>query len=248
MTIQYSGGNYCGFQVQTGRGDPTVQGTLEAALYRLTGERVKVFGSGRTDAGVHARGQVVNFHTDFPIPSEKYCLALAAYLPPDIIVKKSEEAPEDFHSRYDAAGKCYSFRIYNGKRPDIFWQDYAETVRGKLDREKMAEALHMIRGSHDFRAFTPKKEDAMDFCREIFSAEMTESSEEPLLTIKICGSGFMYHMVRMIAGGLIHVGLGRLEQEDFKKALETGQRDIIKYTAAAHGLTLEKVWYKGEMT
>ncbi|MFZ5754000.1 MAG: tRNA pseudouridine(38-40) synthase TruA, partial [Bacillota bacterium] len=206
LVLAYDGTNYHGFQKQNNTRLKTIQGTLEDALRVLTKEEVKVIGSGRTDAGVHAQGQVVNFLSHTTIPPERFPLALNSVLPSDIVVWEAEDVPQEFHARFDAVKKTYRYTIYNDRHLSPFWRYFAYHVPVPLDIERMSVAAREFQGTHDFRGFCAKDTAVKDFVRTIYTCQVEK--EGPLVTITVTGDGFLYNMVRIMTGTLIEVGLG----------------------------------------
>lgn len=244
VTIAYDGTNYHGFQEQRGTAYQTVQGVLEERLSRLAKKEIRVIGAGRTDAGVHARGQVINFDTgDWPIPPEKVAYALNSLLPGDITALDSVEVPESFHSRFSAVAKTYRYVINNGKRNSPFLRLYSYHVPRPLDLEAMRAGARHLLGEHDFSAFRAQGTPVKTTVRMLYGIMV--NSENELVYIDMRADGFLYHMARMIAGTLIRVGLGKLDPEEVADIL--AGRDSLKGgpTAPARGLFLERIEYPG---
>lgn len=256
LVVSYDGTNYNGFQSQPFRN--TIQDKLQEAIGMLTGETLKVTGSGRTDAGVHAWGQVVNFHTASAIPIERWQLALNSRLPDDIIVRQAVELPESFHARRGAIKKTYRYTINNSRVPDVFKRRYQLFHHAPLDVGKMAEALGHLCGEHDFTSFCSRKAEKQSYVRTLFDADI--SVERPAgatgasignpgdgrhgtIHISLTGSGFLYNMVRIIVGTLIEVGEGKRTPDDMRRILEARDRLAAGPTAPAHGLCLWEVVY-----
>ncbi len=239
LIVEYDGTNYAGWQRQANA--MTVQEKLEAAIFRLTGETVNVSGASRTDAGVHALGQSAHFDTESRIPADKFCFALNTMLPPDIRVTKSEEVSPEFHSRFSGRGKRYRYLIHAAPHASALGRLTHAHVIYPLDVEKMrAEAADLI-GTHDFAAFAASGSVVKDTVRTIWRAEIRRDGPEIELIVE--GSGFLYNMVRIIAGTLIGVGSGKLAPGAFRRAIESGNRLDLGVTAPAHGLTLMEVFY-----
>ncbi|MFZ5897650.1 MAG: tRNA pseudouridine(38-40) synthase TruA [Bacillota bacterium] len=242
LVLAYDGTAYCGFQIQRRSGLPTIQETLEKCLASLAHTEIKVTAAGRTDAGVHARGQVVNFHTGtWNIPAERIVPALNSILPPDIVAVSAQEVPPDFHARYSAVSKTYSYTIDNGPVPSPFWRLYSYYVRHPLDERRMQEAAAFLVGEHDFSSFQAAGRPVRSAVRTVYKAEVTRDGH--LVRLEIEGSGFLYQMVRVIAGTLIQVGLGRREPERVKEILAARSRAAAGPTAPPQGLCLEHVKY-----
>ncbi|TGB00883.1 tRNA pseudouridine(38-40) synthase TruA [Halobacillus salinus] len=240
--IQYDGTHYAGYQIQPNGN--TVQAELEKALRKMhKGQRVKVVASGRTDSGVHAKGQVIHFDTDLTIPLSNWRRALSSLLPADIMVESVESVPSDFHARYDTTGKEYRYFVWNAKEPDIFKRLYRHHVRGELDIEAMREACSYIEGEHDFTSFcSPKTDIKGDKVRTIYRAEISEDGQE--ITFVFRGSGFLYNMVRILVGTLLEVGRGDRSPREVPSIIEAVDREAAGRTAPPHGLFLWKVHYE----
>ncbi len=239
LTIEYEGSNYHGWQVQPNA--TTIQGEIVKAIKKVTKEDVNLIGSGRTDTGVHAKGQVANFITESNIPEDKFSYAINSQLPLDISILKSEEVPMNFHSRYDAMGKRYSYIIYNNPIRSPLYRNYTYHVPYKLDFEKMNIAKRDLLGTHDFKAFMASGSSIVDTVRTIHSISLTKKND--LIYFQIEGNGFLYNMVRIIVGTLIEVGNGKITQDSIMQILESKNRDTAGHTAPARGLYLEKVFY-----
>jgi tRNA pseudouridine38-40 synthase len=242
VTIAYDGTNYHGFQEQRGTGFMTVQGVFEERLSRLAKREIRVIGAGRTDAGVHARGQVVNFESgDLRIPPERLAYALNSLLPVDIVALESEEVPVSFHSRFSAIVKTYRYIINNGKKPSPFLRLYSYHIPRILNIEAMQDGARHLVGKQDFSAFralgTPVKTTVRNLCG------IQVSREGELVYIEITADGFLYHMARMIAGTLIRVGLGKVNPQEVADILAS--RDSLKGgpAAPALGLYLDRIQY-----
>lgn len=248
LVIGYDGTGYNGFQTQPGGN--TIQDHLEAAILMLTGETVKLHGSGRTDAGVHARAQVAHFHTESKIPIERWSIALNTRLPNDIVVYEAREMPLDFHSRRSAKRKTYRYSIQNSKFPDLLHTRTRFHHPRPLDIAAMKEALAFVLGQHDFTSFCSIRCDKESRIRTIYSAELFVL-RDPLpgddqacsIHLEITGDGFLYNMVRILAGTLIQIGQGKRRPTDLKAILEAQNRSKAGPTAVPHGLTLWCVEY-----
>ena len=239
LIIEYDGTAYCGWQRQDN--GVAVQQVLEEALTALTGRKVTVRGAGRTDSGVHARGQTVHFDTDATIPPQRYVLALNPLLPPDIRVRSAQEAPADFDARYSAIGKKYEYRIYNGPYlPPLMRLDHC-FIPAPLDDRAMARAAAAFAGVHDFAAFAAADHRKGSTVREVFSCEVTRRGREILISVS--GRSFLYNMVRIMAGTLIEVGLGKIPADAVPGIIASKDRKQAGRTAPAHGLTLAEVYY-----
>lgn len=238
ITIQYNGANYCGWQKQPN--SLGIQGTIEKAIYEITKEEVKITGSGRTDAGVHAFGQVANFKLMSSIPTSKIPNALNAKLPKDIAVIACEEVPEEFHSRYSAKGKRYRYLIYNSAYRSPIYKDISYQVKYELDFEKMCTEAKSLIGTHDFKGFMSSGSSVSDTVRTIYDIELTK--EDDLIVMEVEGNGFLYNMVRIIAGTLVDIGRNRIT-ESLEDVINSKSRSRCGHTAPAHGLFLKKVDY-----
>ena len=239
ITIEYRGKNYCGWQKQNGQ--LSIQGELEKAAKHVFSQDIEIIGAGRTDAGVHAEGQVAHFCVDTKIPIEKIALALNAYLPADIAVKKAELVPADFHARYSAKGKKYVYIIYNsGIRPALF-KDFAAFIPVKLNADLMKEAASAFLGTHDFIGFASAGFSTKTTVRTINSLNIYASGDYIMLAVE--GNGFLYNQVRIIAGTLIEVGKGKIPPENMEGIIKSKKRELAGPTAPAEGLFLNEVIY-----
>ena len=239
LIVEYDGTAYAGWQRQANA--MTVQEKLERAILKLTGEELCVSGASRTDAGVHALGQSAHFDTESRIPADKFSFALNTMLPPDIRVTRSEEVSPEFHARFSTRGKRYRYLFHAAPHAGALTRNTHAHVIYPLDVERMqAEAQDLV-GTHDFAAFAASGSVVKDTVRTICSAEVTASGSEIQLIVE--GSGFLYNMVRIIAGTLIGVGSGKLEPGAFRRAIASGDRLDLGITAPAHGLTLMEVFY-----
>ena len=239
ITVQYKGSNYFGWQKQDGK--PTIQGELERALFSLTGKETEVFGSGRTDRGVHALGQVANFQTDSTIPLKNLKIALNDLLPPDIRILKAEEADENFHARFCAKRKTYEYLVQVGGQRSAIKSDLVGFYPFEVDLQKMQKSAKLLVGKHDFRGFCSADTTVTNFEREIFDIKITKRGR--IFKFEVTGNGFLYNMVRIIVGTLLDVGRGKLEEENIKKALTTGERKFSGITMEPCGLYLKAVRY-----
>lgn len=239
LIVEYDGTAYAGWQRQANA--MTVQEKLERAIRKLTGEELCVSGASRTDAGVHALGQSAHFDTESRIPADKFSFALNTMLPTDIRVTRSEEVPLEFHARFSTKGKRYRYLFHAAPHAGALTRNTHAHVIYPLDVEKMqAEAQDLV-GTHDFAAFAASGSVVKDTVRTIYRAEVTREGSEIRLIVE--GSGFLYNMVRIIAGTLIGVGSGKLEPGAFRRAIASGDRLDLGITAPAHGLTLMEVFY-----
>ncbi|WP_223068751.1 tRNA pseudouridine(38-40) synthase TruA [Paenibacillus caui] len=249
MTVCYDGTRYYGFQTQPGGN--TVQDHLEAAIRQLTRETIKIHGSGRTDAGVHAREQPFHFITSSKIPVERWPLALNGRLPADIRVTGAREVALDFHSRRSAKRKTYRYSINGNPIPDVFWRNYQIHHPGKLNIPAMREGLAHLIGTHDYTSFASRHSTKASHVRTIYEAKLevdtspvySGTREQGIIHVYLTGSGFLQHMVRIIIGTLLEVGEGKRRPEDMKTILEARDRKAAGPTAESKGLMLWKVEY-----
>ena len=240
VTLQYEGTRYQGWQKQEST-DNTIQRKLEALLSRMAGSKVEIQGSGRTDAGVHAAGQVANFHLDTDQSPSQIMDYMNFYLPEDIAVISIEEVPERFHSRLNAKGKTYLYRVINSPVPHIFDRKYAWTVEEKLDVDAMRKAAAFLEGTHDYKAFTSLKKSKKSTVRTVERILIECVDDEIRFTFR--GDGFLYHMVRIMMGTLIEVGLHKKKPEEITGIFEKGLRENAGELVPAKGLTLLEVRY-----
>ena len=242
LIVEYDGTDYCGWQRQLN--GPSVQQSLEEALARLTGEEIVCTGSSRTDAGVHAMGLCVHFDSATRIPPEKIAFALNTMLPSDIRVRESGKAGERFHARYAACGKVYRYTFYNNRHDCAVGRQFMAHVPLKLDETRMHEEAQALIGTHDFAAFAASGSVVKSTVRTIYKAEVKRSGD--VVTLTVMGDGFLYNMVRIIAGTLMEVGTGKREPGAIAQAIETGDRLTLGQTAPAKGLMLMRVLYEGD--
>jgi tRNA pseudouridine38-40 synthase len=240
ITIEYDGSRYCGWQRQNN--DPTIQGTIEQALGKMTGQKVSVIGSGRTDARVHAYGQVANFKCDTRLNAEDFQGGLNSLTPDDIIIKDCKEVENEFHARYAAKSKEYRFRILNRENPAAIGRQYAWHIRKPLNTEAMRAAIAFLIGKHDFKAFEGAGSPRAHTIRYVMAAQLYR---EDMHTIRfeIKADGFLRFMVRNIVGTLVDVGKGKISADEFKQILDSKDRSRAGATAPAHGLFLTQVKY-----
>ena len=240
IVLQYEGTKYQGWQKQEST-DNTIQGKLEKILTKMDGETVEVHGAGRTDAGVHAKGQVAHFKSNTKRSEIEILTYINQYLPEDIAVISIKEAGDRFHARLNATGKIYQYRILNSQIPAVFERRYMHVEQREFDLDKMKEAAEILVGSHDFKAFTSTKRGKKSTVRTIWDIEIKKIGNEVAITYK--GDGFLYHMVRILSGTLIEVGLLERSIESVKDALESLDRQNAGFLAPAKGLTLLEVLY-----
>jgi tRNA pseudouridine38-40 synthase len=240
LTLGYDGTDFKGWQTQPGY--RTVQETLEKAIADLTGEpRVRLNASGRTDAGVHAVGQVANFYTDTGYPPDVLVRAVNARLPPDIILRDAADVPEAFDANRDAVRKLYRYVIHDGPVPDIFLRRYYCPSRHRLDAAAMARAAEALKGRHDFRCFETEWPNRMSSVRTVTRLAVNRVGDWIWLDVE--ADGFLYNMVRAIAGTLMNVGRGHWPEAQVAAILEAGDRKLAGPTAPAAGLFLMRVSY-----
>ncbi len=244
MVVAYDGTNYCGWQVQPN--GITIEEVLNRSLSNLLGEKIEVMGASRTDSGVHSLGNVAVFDTNTRMPADKIAFALNQRLPEDIVVQGSCEVPSDWHPRYQESTKTYEYRILNRtfrmptRRLDTYFYHYP------LDVEQMSEAASYLVGTHDFASFCAANAQVKSTVRTIYSC--TAQKENDIITIRVTGNGFLYNMVRIIAGTLIEVGAGKCRPEEIKDILAAENRDAAGPTAPAQGLTMMGIEYEQETT
>ena len=239
LTVEYDGTNYAGWQRQIN--GLAVQQVLEEALQKAAKERIVVTGASRTDAGVHALGQAVHFDTESRIPPEKYPFVLNTMLPRDVRVHTGREVPDGFHARFMTCGKRYTYRIVNSRHASAIRRNTHVHVPLPLDLATMQEAARQLLGTHDYAAFQAAGGTARTTVRTITREDLVQCGDEIILTVE--GDAFLYNMVRIIAGTLIEIGLGRRTVNAFSEAYETLDRLSLGVTAPPHGLELTKVYY-----
>ena len=239
MTVEYDGTNYAGWQRQANA--LAVQQVIEETLKKLTGEGIVIHGASRTDAGVHALGQSVHFDTESRIPGEKFSYALNALLPHDIRIRGSGDAPEGFHARFSTKGKRYRYLFYDAPHAGALNRNTHAHSIYPLNDALMAREAQALIGTHDFAAFAASGSVVRDTVRTIWRADVDRDGNDVRLIVE--GSGFLYNMVRIIAGTLRDIGSGKLSPGALARAIETGDRLDLGVTAPAHGLTLMEVFY-----
>jgi tRNA pseudouridine38-40 synthase len=246
LTLAYDGGAYAGWQLQPGM--PTVQGVLEAAIATITGVPTRTIASGRTDAGVHALGQVVSLRTECRLTVEVLRRALNARLPYDVAVLQVAEAPEGFHAIRDARRKRYRYVVHDGPVRDVFRRNYCWQTFVHLDEEAMAQAAAVLRGKHDFRSFQSAGADRPTSVRTVYDVlvRRCERPEQDLVVVEIEADGFLYNMVRSIVGSLAEVGRGARATSWLERVLLAADRRAAGPTAPPQGLFLVNVVYDGE--
>lgn len=240
LTVAYDGTAYCGWQVQ--KNGKTIEGELNLALYELTGEEIQVIGASRTDAGVHGLCNVAVFDTLSRIPAEKFSYALNQRLPKDIRIQKSQEVSIDFHPRHCKSKKTYEYHIFNAPFPNPVKRLYSHFTYVPLDVEKMRQMAAYLVGEHDFASFCSAGNQAETTIRTIYDLDVERSGEE--IIIRITGNGFLYNMVRIIAGTLMDAGYSRMAPEKMEEILLAKDRTAAGPTAPACGLILTKLCYE----
>lgn len=243
LTVAYDGTNYCGWQIQNN--GVTIEEMLNRALSRLTGEEIQVLGASRTDSGVHALGNIAVFNTESKIPAEKFCYAVNQWLPDDIVVQSSEEVPLSYHPRKCNSLKTYEYRILNRKFPDPTRRLNTCFKYMALDVEKMKEAAAYLVGEHDFVSFCSAGSQVEDTIRKIHEATVEKDGD--LVTIRLVGNGFLYNMVRIIAGTLMEVGRGACTPEQVREILNARDRNLAGAKAPSEGLTLMSIRHLEEL-
>ncbi|NIQ98188.1 MAG: tRNA pseudouridine(38-40) synthase TruA [Desulfuromonadales bacterium] len=239
LKIEYDGTDFAGWQRQPN--GLAVQEVVENALAGVLGDAVRLHSSGRTDAGVHARGMVAHFQTERDLPMQAYCEGANGLLPSSVAIVAAEKAPNDFHARFDARGKWYRYSICNRRIRSPLDVRFSWHVRSPLDVEAMRRAASSLVGEHDFAAFRASGCAAVSTRREIFSVDLSEMGD--IVSIDVRGSGFLRNMIRIIAGTLVEVGTGYRDGSDIPALLARPQRQKAGRTAPACGLCLMEVWY-----
>ena len=239
LTVSYDGTNYCGWQVQPN--GVTIESELNKHLSELLKEEIHVIGASRTDAGVHAMGNVAVFDTSARMPAEKISYAMNTRLPEDIRVQRSEEVAADFHPRFQKTVKTYEYKICNRTFPDPCSRLYSLHYYWNLDEHKMQQAANHLIGTHDFASFCTHKPEITDHVRTIYSLDVTRSGD--MITVRVCGNGFLYNMVRIIVGTLLRVGSGMIDPDEIPAILEARDRGRAGETARPHGLALVEIRY-----
>ncbi len=239
LHLQYDGTRYHGWQVQPLA--RTVQEVVQGAIFGVTGEHVSVNGCSRTDAGVHAKHFVCNFHTQTKIPCERFPYAMNANLPDDIAVTLCEEAEDSFHARYDAKSKIYEYRILNSKVRNPFEKDRAWQYPIKLDIGRMRQAAAWLVGTHDFTAFMAAGGQQRQMEKEMY--ELRVEKQDQLFTVRVHANSYLYNMVRIIVGTLVYAGNGKIQPDDVRSILLSKDRKRAGMTAPPQGLYLYQVFY-----
>ena len=240
LTVAYDGTNYCGWQLQPN--GITIEGVLNRALSELLGEEIRVIGASRTDAGVHSLGNVAVFDTETRIPPEKISYAVNQRLPEDVVVQESCETAPDWHPRHCSSRKTYEYRILNRRFPLPTRRLDTYFVYRELDTEKMRQAAEYLVGTHDFKSFCSVNTAVEDTVRTIYDCRVEKNGD--VIAIRVTGSGFLYNMVRIIAGTLVEVGTGVRGPEEIPGILREKNRKAAGPTAPAHGLTMIGILYE----
>ncbi len=238
LIVAYDGTEYCGWQIQ--KNAKTIEGVLTDALRIWLKEPIELIGASRTDAGVHAMGNIAVFDTESLVPADRYSIGVNRYLPDDIRVLRSDEVSMEYHPRYRKTEKTYEYTIQNTDIAIPVWQRYAYHVYHNIDIDKMQRAANLFVGEHDFSAFCSAGSKVKTKVRTIYEVSVRREHES-LIRIRVRGDGFLYNMVRIISGTLIEVGEGRRGEDDIIEALLTGDRTKAGPTAPAHGLMLVNI-------
>lgn len=246
LEIQYDGTHFCGWQRQLK--DRTVQGEIEKVLSALCLQKIEVQGTSRTDAGVHAYMQGVSFKGDFAIPVDRLKKAANGLLPEDIYIKNAIEVDENFHARFSSVGKTYQYKILNSQEKDIFSRNYYYNIYRPLNIEAMKEAATYFVGTYDFKTFMSSKSQVENTIRTIYALKLKEETikhpqEGSVLIIEVTGKSFLYNMVRIMAGTLIDVGLGKIKANEIEDIILSKDRWRARHTAPPQGLYLKKIYF-----
>lgn len=239
LTIEYDGKDFNGWQKQPNK--LNIQGTIEKAIESIVGHEVDLTASGRTDAGVHALGQVANFKTESSIPIEKMAIAINSRLKKSIIIKNAEEVDDRFHSRLSCKKKTYRYIINNSKQGTAIYRNLEYHISNNLDIDKMKEAASFFEGEHDFKAFKASGTSSKNSIRTIYKADVYKKNDR--IYIELTGSGFLYNMVRIISGTLVDVGISKIEPKDIPEIINSQKRGNAGKTLPAQGLYLVSVEY-----
>lgn len=241
LTIEYDGKRYLGWQ-RLGDSDKTIQGKIESVLSDMTSEEIEIVGSGRTDSGTHARGQVANFKTNTKMELAEMLDWLNRYLPQDIVIKNVEEATERFHARYNVTGKQYSYYVWNNPIPSAFERHRSFYFSQELNLERMQEAARKLEGKHDFFGFSALRKTKKSTVRKV--EKIVIQREGDLIRISFVGEGFLHKMVRIITGTLLEIGTGEMPLSVIDDILKDRIRKHAGETVPAHGLFLDEVYYE----
>lgn len=240
IVIEYDGADFYGWQRQPKL--RTVQGEIVKCLSALAGHEILIDGSGRTDGGVHAYGQVATFQWTGKIPLDKLQYVMNHRLPKDIYITTLEEVDPDFHARFSAVGKCYTYKLYKSDRPSPLKRRHAYQVPLTIDVEAMKRAAKHLVGEHDFRSFMASGSFVTDTVRTIYRVDVEEQSDE--IHLRFYGNGFLYNMVRILTGMLVDIGTGKKKDSQVPQIIEARDRTLVEHTAAAEGLYLTEVYYE----
>ncbi len=239
LIVEYEGTRYHGWQRQGGL--PTIQKVIEEVIFTITREESRLASSGRTDAGVHALGQVANFTTRSRLPLHNLLRGMNSLLPEDIKIREIAEAAPDFHARFSARSKSYLYRIDNGPVQSVFYRNFAWHIYETLDLEKMNEAAEFLKGEHDFTSFCAAGHETKTYIRRIMETELSRSGD--LITFRIEATGFLKYMVRNLVGTLAYVGMAKITPACFRDIMDARDRTVAGPTAPPQGLFLESVRY-----
>lgn len=239
LTIEYDGKDFNGWQKQPDR--LNIQGEIERAIEAITGEKVELIGSGRTDAGVHALGQVANFKTQSQIPIEKMAIAINSKLKKTIRIQKAEEVDLRFHARYNCKEKTYCYILHPAEQASAIFRNLEYEIPMSLNVENMRKAVKYFEGEHDFKGFKASGTSSKSSIRTIYHAQIEE--KEGRIVIQLTGNGFLYNMVRIIAGTLVEVGCGKIRPEEIPEIIQSGDRIRAGKTLPPYALYLVKVEY-----
>lgn len=241
LTIAYDGTAFFGWQIQKDPNVRTVQGEMQKAFLKLFKAEIELTGASRTDRGVHALGQRATIVVDTTMPTENMPMAMNSVLPRDISVLKAEEVPFEFHPRYDAKNKTYVYTIYPSRIRNPLYRNSCELVKWQLDVEKMQQAARAFIGTHDFKGFCFSGNSSKTTVRTIYSLDVAKEGD--FIKITVNGDGFLYNMVRIIAGTLIQVGAGKINPESMEEIIKSGDRSRAGRTAGPSGLVLKNIEY-----
>lgn len=241
LRIAYRGTNYRGWQVQPNL--PTVQGEIEKAYFSISGEKITLHGSGRTDAGVHATAQTATFLTQASIPVHKIAVALNSVLPKDIVIRGAYPVKSDFHARFSALGKTYEYKIYYGQKRDPFLESLYWHYPFAFDVNAISSGLILLKGKHDFKAFQSTGSFVEHTERTIHDIKLEIEENKKILSIEVTGDGFLYNMVRILVGTLMDIGGNKREPSCILAAYDLKERALLGQTAPSEGLYLKRVYY-----
>lgn len=239
LTIAYDGTNYSGWQRQNNA--RTVQEEIEKALYKILKKSITIHGSGRTDAGVHALGQVASFTDDFDLPVNKIPFVINNVLPKDIVIKTAEKMDMDFHARYCAKGKKYIYKIFNDSIRNPIYRNHTCYINGDINIKKLTQASKYFIGEHDFRTFMASGSNIKNTVRTIYNINIYK--KDKFIILEYDGNGFLYKMVRIITATLLDINFNRISPKDIESIIKSKDRSKAKHTAPAQGLYLDEVYY-----